>query len=97
MQIKIINLPYHIVSREENIDDICQNLKISKSNLVAINQVTNISEGDVLLLPNSYNRCYVVQPLDTIKTIAKKLEISEEELTKKLSTNFLYVGMKILI
>lgn len=68
-------------------------------------------ESDISYIKNKYSKdcdigtnlygslgnasCYIVKPLDTISKIANKLNISEDNLIKKLKSNIIFVGQKI--
>ena len=40
---------------------------------------------------------YIVKPLDTISSVAKKLDISEQELIKITNCKSLYVGQELIL
>lgn len=53
-----------------------------------------VDNNNIKIINNNVNQ-YIVKPLDTISSVAKKLGINEQELIKKTNTTSLYVGQKI--
>ena len=51
----------------------------------------------VLILPKSYNKIYVVKPLDNYLTIAQNLNISVEKVKEITKGKKMFIGQKIII
>ena len=96
MQIKsCINLAIKL-SKQDNIDEICQSNKMSKQSVWDINQTNYFSTYDYILLPKSYEKVYIVKPLDTIEKISKTLGVGTDKVY--CATNGkIFVGQKIFI
>lgn len=52
-------------------------------------------EGEANAENIGVDKIYVVKPLDTLETIASKLQIPIEELKIKINNNHLFIGQKI--
>lgn len=48
-----------------------------------------------LSLKEDFKNFYIVKPLDNVKNVSKKLNMSEEELIKITGSKYLFVGQKI--
>lgn len=84
------------LTKQDNIDEICKEIKISKQSLYDINQTNKFSTCDYILLPKPYEKVYVVKPLDTIDNIAKTLGVGTDKIY--CATNGkIFVGQKIFI
>ena len=57
--------------------------------------VKNLCVGDWFNTIRQSTKTYVVVPMDTFETVAKKLNINVEDLKQKALTKRLYVGQKI--
>lgn len=61
-------------------------------------QVLRLKVGDWFDTQKNYSvNTYVVKPLDTFESVAKKLGISKNELQEKVNSKRLFVGQKIII
>lgn len=56
-------------------------------------KINNLKIGDVVFL--NQDNIYVVKPLDTIESIAKKLNINKDELIKKVGGKNIFIGQRI--
>lgn len=88
---------YHIVDKNESIEDICKYYMVEREQLLKLNNISSIYANQALLIPKSYSVCYVVQPLDNAEKIAKKLNISIETLLKNIKTEKFFIGQKIFL
>ncbi len=61
--------------------------------------VQQLQEGDKVILLNDQQKNYVVKPLDTLSQIARKFQLSEQELMQKneLKTNRLFIGQRLQV
>ena len=96
MQINIKTKPYYIVKNGDTIKSICAKLKIDEQELKKINNVREIENNDVLILPKPYQYCYVVQPLDNYQKIAEKLGVSIDKILQVTKGKQMFIGQKIM-
>ena len=96
MQIKKVIKQAVKVSDEEKLNLFCQSNQISKMQLLEQNNRKIINKNDVVLLPEPYNKCYVVKPLDTIESIATSLGVCTNDVV--CATNGkIFVGQKLFL
>lgn len=55
----------------------------------------DVKIGDIVKTNNLNNNYYIVKPLDTIETVAKKLSLDKQKLIQIVGGNQLFVGQKI--
>lgn len=84
----------YVVGENEALDSIAIKLGVSIAMLKSLNRVTEVEEGDALLVPEEESRFYVVKPADTVEQIARKMGVSKTELIEKNGKNF-FIGQKI--
>jgi len=65
-----------------------------KENKITFNDAM-FEVGNWVELGKDDKRSYIVKPADTILSVAKSLNISEQELLNKIGTKNLYIGQKI--
>lgn len=60
--------------------------------------INNVKIGDVIKQSeqNAKQKEYVVKPLDTISSVAKKLNVAEQLVRQQTSGENLFIGQKIL-
>ena len=97
MQVQIKQKLTYKVQSDDTLNSICQKLKVQESELLELNQITQIRENQILLLPKSYSKIYVVKPLDTYSKIAQELGVSEEFLRQKLKGQTMFIGKRIVM
>lgn len=63
---------FYQVKLGDSLDGICKELKVSEKQLVELNQLSDkkIEAGDMLILPASYSKIYIVKPRDNLKSVA---------------------------
>lgn len=74
----------------ESLEDISALSGISMFALQKQNGISHVSAGDYIELV--LDRSYVVKPLDSIKSISRKLGISEQMLIQKNSIRQIFIG-----
>jgi len=73
----------HRVQEGESIDSICMKYNTTRHRLMLDNPYfTSLYVGCLLYIGNCNKKVYIVKPTDTIKSIAKKLDFSEDKLIK---------------
>ena len=89
---------FYRVINGETVNSLCAKFNLPTALFIKENNLTKeIEDGEVVVI-NKYNcKLYTVLPLDTIKSIAKRFNVSEEELKEKNKIDFVYYGLKILI
>ncbi len=93
----------YTVKKGDSLYSIARKFNTSVDTLVNINNLksNNLSIGQVLKIPSSSNnsRVYVVQSGDNLYSIARKFNISVDDIKKKnnLTSNLLSVGQKLNI
>ena len=92
---QIKNLPFYRLKHNESLDDVSKKFNVSLNSLKFYNMVENFEEGDIVFFPQYSSNVYIVKPADTIKSIAKKLSLTESELMAKAKTNKLFIGQRI--
>lgn len=61
-----------------------------------LNDEQEITIGKNYYIPKN-SKVYIVKPLDTISSIAKKLNVDEEVIYKKIKSKNVFIGQKILL
>ena len=89
------NLTYK-VKKNDNLESICNKFKVDITETKLLNQINDIEEDDIILLPRSYSFSYVVKPLDTIEKIANKCNVDTNTVKMALKGKNLFIGQKIL-
>ena len=84
----------YVVGESETLDSVAKKLSVSIAMLKSLNGITEVEEGDALLVPEEESRFYVVKPADTVEQIARKMGVSKTELIEKNGKNF-FIGQKI--
>lgn len=79
-------LPFQVVEvdKEKSIDEIAKLWKISKSQIIYINE--NLKKGDKVILKNLNVQIHIVKPMESLDDIAKKYNISK-----------LFIGQQLII
>jgi len=90
-------LPFQVVEidREKSIDEIAKLWKISKSQIIYNNEI--LKKGDKIVIKNLNVQLHIVKPLETLESIAKKLNISKEEILKKNKVERLFIGQQLFL
>ena len=96
MQINIKTKPYYKVKYDDTIKSICSKFKIVEEELMQLNSINKLEEGDVIIIPKSYNYFYVVKPLDSYEKIAKNLNVSVDTIIKATKGKPMFIGQKIV-
>lgn len=103
MNIKILENPIaeniiHRVEKNETIEQIAKLYNQTKEVLLEVNGLKRqIEEGDRLLIPKKNKAIYVVKPLDTIPKIAKKFNVTENQIKKENNTEKIFIGQVLVI
>ena len=103
-----VNKMYKIYQVEENetLGDIANKIKINEQDLRRINGFNNnyeVSSGDLVIIPSNDNimfENYMIQRGDTIYDIARKYDISAQDLLRLNGLNtddYIYPGENLLI
>lgn len=74
----------------ETFQDIAKKLGIDVFVLQKNNEISNLSKGDYIEIINQ--NFYVVKPLDTISSISRKLDVSEQMLIQKNNIRQIFIG-----
>ncbi len=96
MQINIKTKPYYKVKSDDTIKSICSKFKIVEEELMQLNSINKLEEGDVIIIPKSYKYFYVVKPLDSYEKIAKNLNVSVDTIIKATKGKPMFIGQKIV-
>ena len=98
-EITILNnfLPFQVVEvdKEKNIDEIAKLWKISKSQIVYFNE--NLKKGDKVILKNLNVEIHIVKPMESLDDIAKKHNISKQEILDKNKISRLFIGQQLFL
>ena len=97
MQVKIKQKLIYKVKKDDTLSSICSKFKVVESDLLQLNQITQIQLNMVLILPKSYNKIYVVKPLDNYLTIAQNLNISVEKVKEITKGKKMFIGQRIYL
>ena len=84
------------IKKAQNIDELCSLYNISKLELYEKNKTTTFVDNDIVILPKPYQKSYVVKPLDTIETIANKLNVGTNEVYCATKGK-IFIGQKIFL
>lgn len=60
-------------------------------------KLKNISFGDVLIMPPSSKYCHIVQPTETLRSIANFYNLDENELQILNKIKTIFIGQKIFL
>lgn len=103
MEIKVIKNKNFIykVKEGDTLLSVSNKFKILESTLIEDNclQSSEILKGDLLYISCENAFIYVVKPLDNLKIIAQKYNVTPEYIQTKnnLKTNNLFIGQKLVI
>ena len=99
MKINIAKEFYYRVRKGDEINDICQSMNTSRENITFDRAKPEILPGEWIKVRVNDYMTHIVKPLDTIDKIAKRYDISTENLKKdnQLTTEKLYIGQLIKI
>ena len=78
----------------ENEEDLKQVEEMLKQNNLKSNNKLEVNSWAVISQKEKY---YIVKPTDTIESVSKTLNISEQELLNKIGTKNVFIGQKIKI
>ncbi len=83
------NIYYQI--DDEKIEDLLQKFKTKKEFIICDE---NIQKGSVVIIKRTFSNQYVVKAMDTISSIAKKFNVSEDKIKSinGLKDNRLFIG-----
>lgn len=88
----------HKVAYGETIEEIAKLYNNSKEKIRKVNNLMGeIEEGNILLISEKNIAIYVVKPLDTFASIAKKFEVSVMHLKQLNKTEHLFIGQRLII
>lgn len=93
----------YTVVKGDSLYKIATKFNTSVSDLIRLNNLTsnNLSIGQILKVPinNNTSKTYIVQKGDSLYSIAKKYNISVDEIKRKnnLSSNLLSIGQKLIL
>lgn len=90
MKIFYKKLPLIYRVEDENISQIASKLGTNVLSILKYNDIKSVSKGDYIEIPN--DRVYVVKPLDTIRGICNKLDITPQELFNKNKITQIFIG-----
>lgn len=84
------------LQRDETLTDVAQRFKTSINNIEPLT-VGEIKEGEFVKIKQSNEFEHSVAPLETLKDIAEKYKVSEEEIITKnnLKIKRLFIGQKL--
>ena len=85
-------IPQKIYIEDEN--DLQTAQELLKEQNLTTNKKLEINSWSTILKEKNY---YIVKPADTISSVAKTLNITEQELLNKISTKNIFIGQKINI
>ena len=85
-------IPQKIYIEDEN--DLQTAQELLKEQNLTTNKKLEINSWSTILKEKNY---YIVKPADTISSVAKTLNITEQELLNKISTKYIFIGQKINI
>lgn len=89
----------YFVKQGETLTSIADKFKTTVDIIVEDNQLSEVSEGDILWIRNRNSMVYIVRPADTLSTVALKCNVTEQHIRElnKLQTDALYVGQKLIL
>ncbi|MBQ3510694.1 MAG: LysM peptidoglycan-binding domain-containing protein [Bacilli bacterium] len=93
----------YIVQKGDSLWSISKKFNTTVDELIELNNLStiNLQVGDILLIPKqeNINKIYIVEPKDTLWSIAKKNNISVEKLKElnNLTSNLLSIGQELII
>ncbi|NCB48684.1 MAG: LysM domain-containing protein [Clostridia bacterium] len=98
-EITILNnfLPFQVleIDNEKNINEIIKKWKTSKAQIIYNNE--NLKKGDKIVLKNLNLKTHIVKPMETLDEIAKKYNVSKEEILEKNKISQLFIGQQLFI
>ena len=97
MQAKIIQKPIYKVQKDDTITSICQKCKVSQVELLKLNNISQITPNQILILPKQYSKVYIVKPLDTYQKIASQLNVTEQEIKNATNGKKMFIGQCIYL
>ena len=103
MEIKIIKNKNFIykVKQNETLLDVSNKFKVLESELMNDNCLTNktLLKGDLLYISSQNALIYVVKPLENLNIIARKLNVTKQQLVEKnhLKTENVFIGQKLIV
>lgn len=83
------------VKHQDDLDLLYTKLGVSKTVLLKYNNLQKIEVGDMLFIPNF--QVYFVKPADTLNSIAKKFNVSVDEIKRKNKINNIFIGQILCI
>lgn len=88
---------FYRVQEGDTISSIAQEFNAPIGRLIHINNLTkDVLPGDVILV-EQVNNVYLVKPLDTLEGLAKRFNLSPQELLDKNYLEYIYCGLLIEI
>jgi LysM repeat protein len=87
----------HKVLEGETIQSIAKLYNQTRDCLTKVNNIKSVEEGDRLIIPQKNTAIYVVKPLDTIAKIAKKFNVTEEEIINNNNSSKIFIGQVLII
>ncbi|MBR5192460.1 MAG: LysM peptidoglycan-binding domain-containing protein [Clostridia bacterium] len=89
---------FYRVNSEDTVNLLCSKFNLPIGVFVSINNLKKeIEEGDLVVIEKCNNKLYFVQPLDTIKSVAKKFGTTEERLKELNKVDYIFYGLKIKV
>lgn len=77
--------------------ELTKQLNICENCILTSRSGDNINKGDYVFVDFCPNKIYIVKPKDTIASIARKLNITEESIIKKNDIKAIFIGQQIII
>ena len=89
---------FYRVEEGETVFSIANKFSIPPSLLIKDNLLNSeVSAGDLLIVRPPLNRLYKVRPEDTILSISKRFNISEEEILINNCIPYIFYGLTIVL
>lgn len=86
----------YFCNKSDNLDCLAERFSTSKELIIKDNNLDReVAEGDALYI-KSYKKVIVVDVLDTPSSVAKKLNLTEEETYRLNRVNFIYPYMRLV-
>ena len=89
---------FYRVKNQDTVLSLSQEFSVPVGIIIAENNlIKEISEGDILYICTPIGTPYTVMPTDTAKSIAKKFNLTEEELLLKNKSPYFFYGEIIYV
>ncbi len=89
---------FYRVNNEDTINSLCNKFNLPIGVFIKLNNLKKeIEDGDVVVIEKHKEKLYSVMPLDTLKSVAKKYNTTEEKLKETNNVEYLFYGLKIFV